>query len=83
MSDIVTHYLRSGSTIDGLGARPSRHRLGRFKRRPILEPLFKQQRRRRTVESTGSITLQTMAFSSRPSAAVLIHPSQGKPQGLG
>jgi hypothetical protein len=83
MSDIVTHYLRSGSTIDGLGARPSSHRLGRFKRRPILEPLFKQQRRRRTVESTGSITLQTMAFSCRPSAAVLIHPSQGKPQGLG
>ena len=64
----------------GRHARAWGRRIDRFEGRAFTQPLLQQQGRSSTVEATAAIACQAMAFSSRPGAAVLIHPGQRKLQ---
>ena len=64
-------------------ARDEGRRLDRFQLGSILQPLFQQQLGRRTVQTAAAITLQAVALSSSPAAAVFIHPGKWQLQGSG
>ena len=70
-----------GSIIAAVDARHHTPRLDRFELRPLLEPLFQQQRSGGTVETATSVAVQTVAFGSGPGAALLIHPGQRQVEG--
>lgn len=64
-------------------ARARGRRIDRFEGRSVAKPLFQQKGGSSTVEATAPIACQAMALSCCPGAAVLIHPGQGKSEGIG
>ena len=52
--------------------------MDRFQRRPIPQPLLKQQSCCCTVESAAAVPGQTMALSGSPCTGMLVNPGQGE-----